>query len=188
MEFYDDVLKLIDVNLVYCLAPMVLTLAIINSFFNNRFATKKALNLIRWFVIGYSVNTVVLYIITFTTSTESFEFLNRATGFYKIAYLLVLFSATILPFTLLFKKLGSNFIYVLVVSILIKIGVYFEKFVIVVTSFHRDYVPPDKLYPSWLDFSIYEISLVWAQGFILAILTLGAFEVVNRVKFLSFEN
>ena len=40
-----------------------------------------------------------------------------------------------------FKKLRTNVLIVWVLSIFVNIGMWFERFVIVVTSLHRDYLP-----------------------------------------------
>jgi molybdopterin-containing oxidoreductase family membrane subunit len=40
-----------------------------------------------------------------------------------------------------FKKLRTNVVVVWVLSIFVNIGMWFERFVIVVTSLHRDYLP-----------------------------------------------
>jgi len=40
-----------------------------------------------------------------------------------------------------FKKLRQNMVFVWIVSIFVNIGMWFERFVIIVTSLHRDYLP-----------------------------------------------
>jgi len=50
--------------------------------------------------------------------------------------------ALIMPFSLFFAKLRKLFWYVLIVAFCIKIGYYFERFVLLTTSIHRDYELP----------------------------------------------
>ncbi|MFN7603520.1 MAG: hydrogenase, partial [Bacteroidota bacterium] len=40
-----------------------------------------------------------------------------------------------------FKKVRENMLLVWLLSIVVNIGMWFERFVIIVTSLHRDYVP-----------------------------------------------
>ena len=90
--------------------------------------------------------------------------------------------AIVLPFTLLIKKLASKYLYVLLVAILIKSGAYFERFVIIVTSIHRDYLPPTEEKSNWMPFIGYILLVIFLQGFILAILLLGIVELIERIK------
>jgi molybdopterin-containing oxidoreductase family membrane subunit len=47
-----------------------------------------------------------------------------------------------------FKKIQTNLLLVFLISIVVNIGMWFERFVIIVTSLHRDYLPS-----SWADYS-----------------------------------
>jgi hypothetical protein len=112
---------------------------------------------------------------------EKYAFIERATGPYKIAYWIMFLCALIFPFTLFYKKLASKFWYVLLVAFGMKIGFYFERYVIFVTSLHRDYLPSS--YKS--EFTClpnFGIGLFFLQGFIIAILSLGIFEIIKRRK------
>ena len=51
-----------------------------------------------------------------------------------------------------FKKLRTNMLFVWIISIFVNIGMWFERFVIIVTSLHRDYLPSSWGYftrPGW---------------------------------------
>lgn len=67
-----------------------------------------------------------------------------------------------------------------------KIGMYLERFVIIVTSFHRDYLPKngksalENRNVELIDLFVYGIGMIALQGVIIAILTLGIFEIVKR--------
>lgn len=179
MELFDKILKLVDTNFIFCLVPIVLTLILIELFFKNRFETKKVLNLIRWLIIIYTIITLFYSTIGIIAYPEEFAFTNRATGPYKVAYWLMLICAWVFPLTLLNKKWASKFWYVLLVSILIKIGFYFERFVIAVTSYHRDYLP-EKGIMEWMSLPSFGNVMIFLQGFIIAILALGIFELIKR--------
>jgi molybdopterin-containing oxidoreductase family membrane subunit len=72
---------------------------------------------------------------------ERYAFLNRAFGPYWWAYWVMMTCNVISPQLLWIKKLRRNVWFTFVLSIFINIGMWFERFVIVVTSLHRDYLP-----------------------------------------------
>jgi hypothetical protein len=177
MELYNSIITIVDVNLIYCLIPIILTLTIIELIFKNRFETTKALNLIRGVIIFYTIITSIKIAFDPIDAT----FINRATGPNNTAYWIMFLSTLILPFTLLFKKLGAKFWYVLFIAFSMKIGVYFERFVIITTSVHRDYLTENK--PIEFSDSIsFGIVMLFLQGIIIAILTLGVFEITRGIK------
>jgi len=188
MEVYNRIIELIDLNLIFCLIPIILTLILVELFFKNRFETRKTLNLIRWVIIIYTIVTFTIYLIGMVVDPDEYAFLNRATGPYAWAYWIMFCSALILPLTLLIKKIASKFWYVLLVAFGMKSGMYFERFVIIVTSFHRDYLPRNgntKLEngnSELIDLFSYAIGMLFLQGVIITILTLGIFEIIKKKK------
>ncbi len=186
MELYKRIIEIIDANLIYCLIPIILTLILVELFFKNRFETKKTLNLIRWTIVIYTIITWTSYLIGMATNPDKYAFIDRATGPYAWAYWMMSLSALILPFTLLIKKLASKFLYVLFVAFAMKIGMYFERFVIIVTSFHRDYLPNngnselENGNVELIDLFAFGIGMIFLQGVIITILTLGIFEIIKR--------
>jgi hypothetical protein len=188
MELYKRIIEIIDVNLIYCLIPIILTLILIELFLRNRFETKKVLNLIRWIIIIYTIITWTFYLIGMTLNPDKYAFVTRATGPYAWAYWIMFLSAFIFPFTLFTKKLAAKFWYVLLVAFVMKIGMYFERFVIIVTSFHRDYLPENENAElengntELIDLSAFGIGMIFLQGLIITILTLGIFEIIKRKK------
>ena len=72
---------------------------------------------------------------------ELFAFKNRAFGPYWWAYWTMITCNVISPQLFWFKKIRTNMIAVFILSICVNIGMWFERFVIVVTSLHRDYLP-----------------------------------------------
>ena len=51
------------------------------------------------------------------------------------------------------KTVRTNMYIVFIISIFVNIGMWFERFVIIVTSLHRDYLPSNWGYfkPTWVD-------------------------------------
>jgi molybdopterin-containing oxidoreductase family membrane subunit len=72
---------------------------------------------------------------------EKFTFFNRALGPYWWAYWIMMTCNVISPQLLWFRKLRRSVVFTFILSIFINIGMWFERFVIVVTSLHRDYLP-----------------------------------------------
>ena len=72
---------------------------------------------------------------------EKFAFINRATGPYWWAYWTMVSCNVISPQIFWFKKLRTNVWVMWVVSIFVNIGMWFERFVITVTSLSRDFLP-----------------------------------------------
>ena len=72
---------------------------------------------------------------------ESFTFINRAFGPYWWAYWTMVTCNVISPQLFWFKKIRTSPFWMVVVSIFVNIGMWFERFVITVTSLSRDFLP-----------------------------------------------
>lgn len=85
---------------------------------------------------------------------ESFVFINRAFGPYVWAYWIMVSCNVIFPQLFWFRKLRRSIPVMLVVVIFVNVGMWFERFVITVTSLHRDFLPSSWGYfvPTIVDF------------------------------------
>ncbi|MGA3244345.1 MAG: NrfD/PsrC family molybdoenzyme membrane anchor subunit [Bacteroidota bacterium] len=72
---------------------------------------------------------------------ESFVFLNRALGPYAWAYWTMVSCNVIFPQLFWFKKIRRSIPFMFVIGILVNVGMWFERFVIIVTSLSRDFLP-----------------------------------------------
>lgn len=72
---------------------------------------------------------------------ERYAFLNRAGGPYAWAYWIMMTSNVLVPQLFWFKKLRTSIPVMFIASLIINIGMWFERFVIIVTSLHRDFLP-----------------------------------------------
>jgi Ni/Fe-hydrogenase subunit HybB-like protein len=79
---------------------------------------------------------------------ESYCFINRATGPYWWAYWSMMTCNVISPQLFWIKKIRRSIAATFILSIIVNIGMWFERFVIIVSSLHRDYIPS-----SWAMFS-----------------------------------
>lgn len=87
---------------------------------------------------------------------EFYAFFNRATGPYWWAYWCMMTCNVISPQLFWFKKIRTSIAATFILSIIVNIGMWFERFVIIVTSLHRDYLPS-----SWAMFepTIYDMGV-----------------------------
>ena len=72
---------------------------------------------------------------------EIFTFINRAFGPYWWSYWIMFSCNVISPQLFWFKSIRTNVKALWVISIFVNIGMWFERYVIVVTSLHRDFLP-----------------------------------------------
>src|SRR6187455_891723 len=72
---------------------------------------------------------------------EGYAFFNRVQGPYAWAYWSMMTCNVISPQLFWIKKIRTSLTATFVLSIIVNIGMWFERFVIIVTSLHRDYVP-----------------------------------------------
>jgi molybdopterin-containing oxidoreductase family membrane subunit len=86
---------------------------------------------------------------------ESFIFVNRAFGPYAWAYWIMVTCNVISPQIFWFKWARTNLVVLFVLSIFVNIGMWFERFVIVASSLHRDFLPSswDYYTPTVWDFA-----------------------------------
>jgi len=84
---------------------------------------------------------------------EAFAFVNRALGPYAWAYWIMVSCNVLAPQLFWFKKLRTNLWVLMGVGIVVNIGMWFERFVITVTSLSADFLPAswDYYTPTWVD-------------------------------------
>jgi len=88
---------------------------------------------------------------------EMYAFANRIAGPYWWAYWTMMTCNVISPQLFWFKKIRTSIPISWVLSIVVNIGMWFERFVIIVTSLHRDYLPSSwaMFYPTWTDVGVF---------------------------------
>ncbi len=84
---------------------------------------------------------------------EGFAFINRAFGPYWWAYWIMMSCNLIFPQLFWIKWFRTNVWAVWVIAIFVNIGMWFERYVIIVTSLSRDFLPSswDYYVPTWVD-------------------------------------
>jgi molybdopterin-containing oxidoreductase family membrane subunit len=84
---------------------------------------------------------------------ERFTFVNRAFGPYAWAYWIMISCNVVVPQLFWWKRIRTHLWLMVVIAILVNVGMWFERFVIVVTSLARTYLPASWGYfkPTWVD-------------------------------------
>jgi Ni/Fe-hydrogenase subunit HybB-like protein len=92
---------------------------------------------------------------------ESFAFINRAFGPYWWAYWTMVTCNVISPQLFWFKKLRTSPVLMVIICIFVNVGMWFERFVITVTSLSRDFLPSSWGYfrPTMIDGLMFSGSL-----------------------------
>jgi molybdopterin-containing oxidoreductase family membrane subunit len=86
---------------------------------------------------------------------ELFAFINRALGPYAWAYWTMISCNVIFPQLFWFKKIRTSIPFMFIIGVFVNVGMWFERFVIIVTSLARDFLPS-----SW---HIY-VPTIWDTG------------------------
>src|SRR3546814_28079 len=88
---------------------------------------------------------------------EQYLFLNRVSGPYWWAYWIMMTCNVISPQLMWFKKLRTSLAFTFFISIVVNIGMWFERFVIIVTSLHRDFIPSSwaMFHPTFYDVGVF---------------------------------
>ncbi|MBM4412797.1 MAG: hydrogenase [Chloroflexi bacterium] len=88
---------------------------------------------------------------------EYFLIVNRTVGPYAWSYWALIIFNVLIPQLLWFKRFRTNLPILLVISVAINIGMWFERWVIIVLSLHRDFLPSswDVYNPSFYDWATF---------------------------------
>jgi len=87
---------------------------------------------------------------------ERFHFINRATGPYAWCFYLMVLCNVLTPQVLWWKRARRSVPLLFIVSILVNVGMWFERFVIIVVGLHRNFLPSawGMFYPTVFDIGI----------------------------------
>ncbi len=107
-------------------------------------------------MVGLAYGTEFLIAWYTGANYEGFAFVNRATGPMAWSYWIMVSCNVISPQIFWFRAARRNMVVVFVMSIFVNIGMWFERFVIIVTSLHRDYLPSSwaSYTPTWVEYTI----------------------------------
>ena len=107
----------------------------------NHMEAMNKIILLTGMMVGYAYGSEFFISWYSGSDFEQYVFLNRAAGPYWWAYWIMVSCNVFIPQVFWWKKLRRSIPLMFVVSIFVNIGMWFERYVIVVTSLHRDFLP-----------------------------------------------
>jgi len=136
---------------------MVITLLIIARETMNlkRYITERHLDnmakviLATGMLVGFAYTTETFMAWYSGNPYEQFTFMNRAFGPYALPYWIMVGCNVLTPQIFWFRKLRRNVVVLFIASLLVNVGMWFERFNIVVSSLSRDFLPS-----SWSHYSL----------------------------------
>ncbi|MFL6202001.1 MAG: NrfD/PsrC family molybdoenzyme membrane anchor subunit, partial [Thermoanaerobaculia bacterium] len=134
---------------IYAGFAMVLTLAIpLRAVFHlEDFITMRHLQnmgkvmLATGLIVVYGYMTEFFFAWYSANQIEGFTFMNRITGPYRWHWFGLIFCNAVAPQFLWFRRFRTSPLWLFVISIIVSVGMWLERFVIVITSLHRDFLP-----------------------------------------------
>lgn len=107
-------------------------------------------------MVGYAYSMEFFIAWYSGSQPELFTFVNRAFGPYAWAYWIMFSCNVFIPQLFWIKKIRTSIVPMFIIAIFVNIGMWFERFVIVITSLSRDYLPSSWAYyrPTMTDFAI----------------------------------
>ncbi len=135
-------------------------------------------------IIGYAYGVEFLMAWYSSSPFEWQQFMYRATGDYALFYWIMVICNMIIPISLWFRKVRRNLKLLFIISIFINIGMWFERFNIIVISLSRDFDPAAwGVYKiSWVEAGITAGSFAWFfMFFLIFIKTLPAIS-ISEIK------
>jgi hypothetical protein len=131
MKFYHDLLL--------AGMPVAIILVFVCSKLFKKLAVENVIEWIRIILILGGILSIISFFYYLIVDNESTS-ITRLHGPYVFTYLFMLLSGTLLPFILLREKTGKTIWVLFVVGVLVNSGRIMETIIIMITSFHRDYV------------------------------------------------
>jgi Ni/Fe-hydrogenase subunit HybB-like protein len=92
-------------------------------------------------IVGYGYLIEIFMAWYSADSYEQFMVHNRMTGPYAPFYWSLIFCNIVAPQILWLKRVRTNIIILFCMALVVNVGMWLERFVIVVTSLHRDFLP-----------------------------------------------
>jgi Ni/Fe-hydrogenase subunit HybB-like protein len=134
---------------IYSGFAMVLTLAIpiravyqLEDFITMRHLQNMAkVMLVTGLIVAYGYMTEAFIAWYSADKYEGFVPLNRLTGPYALSYWGLLFCNVVVPQVLWMKRARTSVPVLFMIAIVVNVGMWLERFIIIVTSLHRDFLP-----------------------------------------------
>jgi Ni/Fe-hydrogenase subunit HybB-like protein len=121
-------------------------------------------------IVGYGYMIEIFMAWYSGSPYEKFAIWNRMTGPYWPVFWSLMLCNIVTPQLLWFKRVRSSPLFLWIIAVIVNVGMWLERFVIVVTSLHRDFLPSSwgMYYPTKFDWATY----VGTLGFFVALFLL----------------
>jgi len=135
-------------------------------------------------IVAYSYSTE-FYIAFFSKNEfEMSQFAYRATGDYAWAFWIMISCNCIFPLLFWFKKIRTNIPALFVITVLVNVGMWFERFNIIAQSLSHEFDPSafGMMRPSWVEMGILLGSFCWFLTLFLACIKLVPAMALTELK------
>jgi molybdopterin-containing oxidoreductase family membrane subunit len=107
-------------------------------------------------IVGFAYGTEFFIAWYSHNPLEQYIFQYRPTGEYAVGFWIMAICNTVIPLLFLLKKVRTSIPALFVISIIVNIGMWYERFVIIITSVARDFIPHNWGYfaPSLVEYGI----------------------------------
>lgn len=175
MEILHTVAGLYAANIIRGMFFSVLAVMLAASVF-KQIDFRKGLAVLRILILIYAAACLRSLIIQLFTEDG---YASRAFGPYWWSFWLMEISVAILPFLLVTRRFRKSIPAHLVIAVMLNIGVLFERYVIIMTSLHRDYALSSD---NMLVYAGIGLCLVAVQGILVGLLSLIAGYIAHWLK------
>ncbi|MFH0793336.1 MAG: NrfD/PsrC family molybdoenzyme membrane anchor subunit [bacterium] len=105
-------------------------------------------------IVGYAYAVEFFIALYSGNDFEKFAFMNRAAGPLGFGYWIMIACNVLIPQLFWSKKMRTNLWVMMIVAIAVNIGMWFERFVIIVSSLGRDFLPSSwgAYHPTWVEY------------------------------------
>jgi membrane-associated HD superfamily phosphohydrolase len=175
MNQFIELLSFIDDHFIDGIFVSVLLIIIVRKFFKS-IKSQTALDILSYLMVFYCLLSIIyLFLISIVKVDSNLyaSFINRATGIYKLTYILMLVAHSFLPLLLLFRKFRTKIYLVFFIALFMNLGWLFESYVIHITNFHQEYGENRN---AFLPFD--RELIILGKGFLLGILAL----IIGNIK------
>ena len=150
---------------IYSGFAMVMTLAIpLRKFYHMEdFITMRHIHnmtkvmLVTGMIVAYGYANEAFFSWYSSNPYEAYMMLNRMTGPYAVFYWALIAINAVMIQLFWFRRVRDNIALLFVLSLLVNVGMWLERFIIIVTSLHRDFLPSswDIYAPTRWDFAMF---------------------------------
>lgn len=184
MEFFHDLVSFISEYLIQGIFISVLVVWIASVTTKGDYGYAKIL--FKWIMIAYAALAItgLLFFVFYQwydgIGYSGYSFSDRFFGDFWFSFWVMLGGNLITPFILLSKKISNKFVFLFLVGVMMNIGWFFERFVIIITSLHREY-EPEGWFVQVLLF-LFPLNRYFFRGLLLGIAVLIIGQVITRAQ------